>query len=213
MTTWGPCWQEETRQEVLQTSFLFGLPALVGGFLLAFSFKRIALVELLTPVMLLLFSLTLLLINTTEICGVPKETMRQHQIFLILIIFLLFAFFMSASYLRSFITRTIYTMPVISLTMVNRLHHNDSINFAQAWVMTLFAVALMELNVYVNTKAKAKLFLKIKTTEQQQKQLADLLDAVPDNVFICSKAPGDTQVRGVYANFKMNNFFGRDVIH
>ena len=68
--------KEETRQEVLQTSFLFGLPALVGGFLLAFSYKRIALVELLTPVMLILFSLTLLLINTSEICGEPKETMR-----------------------------------------------------------------------------------------------------------------------------------------
>ena len=68
--------KEETRQEVLQMSFLFGLPALIGGVLLAFSFKSVVLVELLTPVMLIIFTLTLLLINTSEICGVPQETMR-----------------------------------------------------------------------------------------------------------------------------------------
>ena len=44
--------------------------------------------------------------------------------------------------------------------------------------------------------------------------MADLLDAVPDSVFICTKAWGESKaIRSVYANFKMNNFFGRDVIH
>ena len=54
----------------------------------------------------------------------------------------------------------------------------------------------------------------MKTTEQQERQLADLLDAVPDNVFICRKDTneGSQTLRGIYANHRMHEFFGRNVL-
>lgn len=43
--------------------------------------------------------------------------------------------------------------------------------------------------------------------------MADLLDAVPDSVLICTQPTTESKaIQSVYANFKMNSFFGRDVI-
>ena len=36
-------------------------------------------------------------------------------------------------------------------------------------------------------RAKLLLFIKVQTVKRQEQQLSDLLDAVPDSVFICSK--------------------------
>ena len=47
--------------------------------------------------------------------------------------------------------------------------------------------AVMEPQVYINMKSKTQLFLKIKIVEQQQVQLSDLIDAMPDSVIICTK--------------------------
>jgi len=62
-------------------------------------------------------------------------------------------------------------------------------------------------------RAKLLLFIKIQTVKRQEQQLSDLLDAVPDSVFICSKNIFDSDgiskgPKCVYANFKMNSFFG-----
>lgn len=48
-----------------------------------------------------------------------------------------------------------------------------------------------------------------------------MLDAVPDSVLICGHQTDQTDgtrhnevaARGFYANVKMNNFFGRDVVN
>ena len=61
---------------MLQTSFAFGFPSFVVGVLLALSYKRIAFVELMTPVMLGGFTLSLFVINLTEVCGEPTDAMR-----------------------------------------------------------------------------------------------------------------------------------------
>ena len=40
-----------------------------------------------------------------------------------------------------------------------------------------------------------------------------MLDLVPDSVFICSKSKGDEKApQGLFANFRMNQFFGCDVL-
>lgn len=43
-------------------------------------------------------------------------------------------------------------------------------------------------------------------------QFRDLLDAVPDSVYICSKAEEDRGIRSLYANSKLNSFFKTDVL-
>ena len=39
-----------------------------------------------------------------------------------------------------------------------------------------------------------------------------MLDAVPDCVLICSKSKDGSKAQNLYANMKMNNFFGCDII-
>ena len=42
--------------------------------------------------------------------------------------------------------------------------------------------------------------------------MIELLDAVSDCVYICSKPAKDSQPEGLYANLKMDQFFGRSVL-
>ena len=54
--------------------------------------------------------------------------------------------------------------------------------------------------------------MQIKQVEQQETQLKGLLDAVPDSVYICSKATEERRPRSLFANQKLNTFFGSDVV-
>ena len=53
--------------------------------------------------------------------------------------------------------------------------------------MGLIVLLLMETSVYTKMKTKAHLFYKLKLSEDHEKQMADLLDAMPDSVFICTR--------------------------
>ena len=66
----------------------------------------------------------------------------------------------------------------------------DEYNFFSGFITSNSAVIILESARYLNTKQKLKLFVRMKKSQQQEKQLAELLDAVPDCVLICSK---DTQ--------------------
>ena len=70
---------------------------------------------------------------------------------------------------------------------------------------------LIECVFFINNKAKANLFLRMKLLTLQQKQMLDLLDSVPDKVLICSQKHDNLPV-GVYSNRKMTQFFGRDIV-
>ena len=94
--------------------------------------------------------------------------------------------------------------------VINRHSQGDENNIVTAFVMTAFGTLVIEAAVYINMKARARLFLKARTSKQQQRQLLDLLDAIPDSVLLCTKEEGGGQnaLTSVYANLKMNNLFG-----
>ena len=46
---------------------------------------------------------------------------------------------------------------------------------------------------------------------EQQNQLINVLDIVPDGVLICTKSK-NSKIEGLFANFRMNSFFGRNVL-
>ena len=73
-------------------------------------------------------------------------------------------------------------------------------------------VLFIEAVIYLQVRAQALLFIKIKYVEMQERQMVSLLDLVPDSVFICAKTADEQDPEGLYANFKMNQFFGRDDI-
>ena len=78
--------------------------------------------------------------------------------------------------------------------------------------ISLAFVITIESAIYYQVKSKAKLFEQLKRGEQQQSQLINLLDIVPDSVFICTKSTDSMGPRGLFANKQMNKFFGRDIL-
>ena len=73
-------------------------------------------------------------------------------------------------------------------------------------------MTILEVSMYLSYRAKAELFLRKRELKTSQKQFANLLDVVPDSVYICSNADRETQSQPIYANSNMNRFFGRDLI-
>ena len=61
-------------------------------------------------------------------------------------------------------------------------------------------------------KAQVKLFLASKVNKLQEQQLFSMLDAVPDQVMICSHEHNDSETQPLYNNLKMRQFFGSDVV-
>ena len=53
---------------------------------------------------------------------------------------------------------------------------------------TLVALIMAEVSLYISYKARAKLYLESQMNKQQQEQLSNLLDTVPDSVVIFSKS-------------------------
>ena len=144
---------------------MLGIPSFITGVLLALSYKHIAFVELLTPVILILFSLTILVVNLTEVCGTLDNGMRQQQAFLVMIVFSLVSLFMGATWQHNFIARSLLWMPLLTVMQINRTNHGDEMNIAQGWLISFAAEVALEISIYANMKAKAQLFLKGKTTE------------------------------------------------
>ena len=83
-----------------------------------------------------------------------------------------------------------------------------------AYIITnLACIPMVEITIYINFKAQLKLFVLLKISEREQMQLANLLNTVPDNVFICSKGTESQAMQSLYANLKMNTFFGGDIVN
>ena len=62
-------------------------------------------------------------------------------------------------------------------------------------------------------KVQVKLFLAGKVNKLQEQQLFNMLDAVPDQVMICSTDRSDTtETQPLYNNLQMRQFFGSDVV-
>ena len=55
--------------------------------------------------------------------------------------------------------------------------------------------------------------MQLKIVEQQQQQLTNLFHAVPDSVLLCTKGTDSKGAKSIFANLKMNTFFGSDVVN
>ena len=79
-------------------------------------------------------------------------------------------------------------------------------------ILFMIFCIVLELAVYTNIRSQAIFFTKMKQIEMQQTQLKDLLELVPDSVYICTRSSDNSEPKGLFANCKMNNFFGQDVL-
>ena len=106
----------------------------------------------------------------------------------------------SVSYFEAILTRLII-MALLTLWMAN---HRNAMGDENAPIMGMFmAVAIffaIEISIFNNYNAKLQLFVQVKQLEVQQAQLSDLLNAVPDSVYICSRASEGVAPKSLYAN-------------
>ena len=86
-----------------------------------------------------------------------------------MILYIVYAQFMGATWLKNFFARSCFMLPLATLLIIQRVKMGDSLNAGQAWVIALFTFLVIEISLYINMKAKATLFHKVKTTEQQQR--------------------------------------------
>ena len=113
---------------------------------------------------------------------------------------------------RDCILRCIFCLAAINLVIYNQNQNTFSPSDNQiSSGIFIAALLLVEPIFFINNKAKAKLFLRMKLVTLQQNQMLNLLDSVPDKVLICSQKLDNIPV-GVYTNRRMTQFFGSDVV-
>ena len=78
-------------------------------------------------------------------------------------------------------------------------------------MQAIVLVLITEINVYVSLRSKANLYTEMKTNERQQNQLTNLLNTLPDNFLICTQSQGDDAPKSIFANTKIDHFFGEMV--
>ena len=83
--------EDSGKQELLQVSIIFGAPSIPSLIVLCLSYKRLALLDLLTPVFSIFASIMFVTVNATEICGEQNKNMRTQQIYLCCVIYVIFA--------------------------------------------------------------------------------------------------------------------------
>ena len=82
---------DSKKLELLQVSIICGLPSIPSLIVLCLSYKREALLDLMTPVFSIFSSIMFVIVNVTEICGESSKNMRTQQIYLCCIIYVSFA--------------------------------------------------------------------------------------------------------------------------
>ena len=155
--------------------------------LLCLAKRKLWLVELVTTTYLCLFGLALLAIHFLKVTGDVSDMQRQQVIITLLSSYGLLSHFLTPSWFFTFVTRMVLFELNFLVFMLHRTSMGDDVSFLTGFLGTQLAAILFESSLYLNTKQKLQLFVRMKKSEQQEKQLAELLDAVPDCVLICSK--------------------------
>ena len=97
---------------------------------------------------------------------------------------------MTTNYSLTLIIRQIMCWVFIgfNLLMWKRDHSVDASRNVFNILINFVLVILVEVGNYCQVRSKARLFLRVKATAMHERQLSNLLDAVPDKVLICSRA-------------------------
>lgn len=139
-----------------------GPPSVISGIVWFFSKKNLALVELITPTMLLSIVFSKVLIHVFEVTGPVSSIQRLYTMFFWIFGVWIQALFIKATWLRGFIIREALYMPVILALLYNRKAQQDEdFIFGQGIVNSLLAGFFIEVTVYDNAKKTALLFARL----------------------------------------------------
>ena len=114
---------------------------------------------------------------------------------------ILLQFLFPIDYLTHLVYRHIFIWFCTIMMLVKSKEIGDIyMPIAMVLVIFLMYIITLESILYVNHRAKAKLFLQMKMISMQEQQISNLLDMVPDKVLICSKAKESSAPRALYSN-------------
>ena len=170
------------------------------------------LTELIMPIELVTLAAFFLVVDLGWVFDEVDQDMRQQQYLIYYVIYFFTISLMGVSYLPQLITRCVL---IFGFTVGIMTHRNRMGDVSQSAANSFFALGIIlsqELALYINFKARAKLFIQNQMSQKQQEQLGELLNSVPDSVMICTKGDESRAPRPVYGNSHINRFFGHSVV-
>lgn len=129
-----------------------------------------------------------------------ESSTRNMQTQVFLLVLFLATNLMSVDYLPHLIIREIYFWGCVSVIVPGRSRFDGENNMVAGFASAFTFCLLFESVLYTNHRAKAVLFMRVKVTALQEEQLRDLLDTVPDQVLICTKASESREPKSIYSN-------------
>ena len=154
--------------------------------------------------------MSIIVTNVSNLFDEEDRMIRNIQTYYQLFSVLIYSGLLTTYYLPHLIIRSIFYMAgMISVVIAKNEFEENKPIFGIAFAIA--GLLLLETIVYIVLKNKAKLFVSLKLSGLQQKQLFNLMDTVPDKVLICSPVPEGGVAKGIYSNQKMNEFFGRNM--
>ena len=115
----------ESRNLLLHASFMVGPPTILAGIVWVLSYRRLALIELISPLMFLATMLSLGLIITTEFTGEVTAMHRYQFNFFIVFIDWTFALFLGVTWLWGFVSRIFFFVPTMYVIFFLRSQAGD----------------------------------------------------------------------------------------
>ena len=97
---------------------------------------------------------------------------------------MIYAGLLPTGFLHHFLIRSVVHNGTMAYVIVRRVEMGE-INGASAAILVIVVWIFVEIVFYVHTKAQANLFMTLKMSDLQQKQLLSLMDTVPDMVLLC----------------------------
>ena len=119
--------------------------------------------------------------------------------------------FMSSNFLLTFILRQVLTWTFLCFNVFMQ-DQDHMFEMVMLFGMDFLLVILVEGSNYYCIRSKAQLFLRLKVTSMQEKQLSHLMDSMPDRFLISTLAHEARAPKSIYSNKQMNTFFGCDMV-
>ena len=196
----------------VQSAMMLGLPALFAGIFLAASYKILIFAELLMPLQLSVMALVILVIYAAGFFEVTFQ-LRFYQTLVFFASYTILILFSTATWHPAItLFRALLVNSVLFAIITHMSRLGDPIVPEESFALSIIITITMEIANHSNVKAQAHLFMQVKAMQKQQNQLEGLLNLVPDSVFICTKRKDEKEPKGIFANFKMNKFFGCNVL-
>ena len=92
--------------------------------------------------------------------------MRQQQIYYLIISYVSLGQFILSTQLACFIARIMYIYLMMIYLVITRHLHGDENSLVAAAFLTAIFTLFCESSIYINMKARVRLFIKMKTSKQ-----------------------------------------------